>query len=153
MMLLIQDRDPYKAASLVPDKLKFKQLLELGQLVCSANISKVYKKIPQGKELQAWIKRNKVWTDRYMTYLWYWVSARLNCKPSTLLNLYNIRQDLIESTEHRKRIRYPKTAIFRYVKEYSEFTQYKTNSELPFDIAVEEYKKYVEWKVSKQLKN
>lgn len=55
-MLLILDKNPILAANLVPSKLKFKQLLELSQLICSAGISGVYKKIPQGKEIQNCIK-------------------------------------------------------------------------------------------------
>jgi hypothetical protein len=46
----------------------------------------------------------------------------------------------------------PTTAIFRYVKEYSEFTEYKSNAELDIDECVECYKKYVEWK-EKQFNN
>lgn len=38
-----------------------------------------------------------------------------------------------------------KTAIFRYKKDYSG-TTYATDTELPIDIAVAEYKKYMEWK-------
>lgn len=59
MMLLILDKNPILAANLVPSKLKFKQLLELSQLICSAGISGVYKKIPQGKEIQNWKDANK----------------------------------------------------------------------------------------------
>ena len=147
-MLLIQDRNPFKAASLVPDKLKFKQLLELAQLICSVEISNVYKKIPQGKELQAWVKKNRLWTYNYMTFLWYWTCASISCKPKTLLDLYKIRQDLFKSIEHRKRIRYPKTVVFRFVKEYKEFTEYERDVELPLSTAIKEYRKYVEWKVS-----
>ena len=35
MMLLITSSNPFIAASQVPDKLKFKQLLELCQMFCS----------------------------------------------------------------------------------------------------------------------
>lgn len=52
MMLIILDKNPLKSAELVPDKIKFKQLIELGQLICSAGISDVYKPIKQGKELE-----------------------------------------------------------------------------------------------------
>lgn len=38
------------------------------------------------------------------------------------------------------------TAIFRYVKEYEEFTEYSTNAELPIGIAIKEYEKYMDWK-------
>ena len=56
MFLLILDKDPIRSAHLIPDKLKFKQLIELGQLVCSAGISDIYKPIKQGKQLQEWKK-------------------------------------------------------------------------------------------------
>lgn len=49
MMLLILDENPILAANLVPSKLKFKQLLELSQLICSAGISGVYKKFHKVK--------------------------------------------------------------------------------------------------------
>lgn len=152
MFLLILDKNPYKAAELVPDRLKFKQLLELGQLICSAEISSVYKKINQGKELQEWIKNNKLWIYRYFTYLWFWSVGNINFKPKTMVDLYKIRQNLFDNTEHKKRIVYPKVAIFRYVKEYAEFTEYESNSELPIDIAINEYKKYAEWKENVRTK-
>lgn len=55
MMLLILDRNPVKSALLVPDKLKFKQLLELAQMISTITGS-VYKPVRQGKEIQEWIK-------------------------------------------------------------------------------------------------
>ena len=69
MFLLILDKNPDKSAELVPDRLKFKQMLELGQLICSAGISNVFKPIKQGKELQVWIKNNKNWIYWYMMFL------------------------------------------------------------------------------------
>ena len=39
-----------------------------------------------------------------------------------------------------------KTAIFRYVKEYEGNTVYNTDTELPIEVAIDEYKKYAEWK-------
>lgn len=38
-----------------------------------------------------------------------------------------------------------KTAIFRYKKDYSG-TTYATDTELPINVAIAEYKKYMEWK-------
>ena len=40
----------------------------------------------------------------------------------------------------------PQNAIFRYAKEYSGFTEYETNSELPIGVAISEYKRYLEYK-------
>ena len=42
-MLIVLSKWPRKAAERVPDKIKFKQLLELGQLVCSTEISSSFK--------------------------------------------------------------------------------------------------------------
>ena len=54
---------------------------------------------------------------------------RLKCKHSIIPNL--------------------KTAIFRYVKEYTPNTIYISGSELPITEVVPEYQKYVEWKGDK----
>lgn len=58
MMLIVLDKNPITAAKLVPNNLKFKQLLELAQMLCSCGFSNLYKKIPQGKAIQEWIKQN-----------------------------------------------------------------------------------------------
>ena len=151
MMLIITDKIPLKSSNyLVENTSKsfvFKSLLELGQLICSTGISNVYKPVKQGKELQKWILNNKLWTYRYYSLLWFWCIRNTNAKMKTLLDLYKIRDDLYESVECKYRIRYPKTAIFRYKKGY--VSKYKTNSELPLDVCCEEYKKYLEWKFEK----
>lgn len=145
MMLIICDKSPDKAVDwLVENTNKnfcFKQLLELGQLVCSCEISNVYKKINQGKSIQEWIKRNKLWTLRFYNHLFFfWCLCYIHAKPKTFCDLDKIRNDLWDNTEHRKRINYPKSAIFRYKQGYE--SEYTTNSELPIDIACELYKKY-----------
>ena len=43
-MLIVLDSNPVNAANKVPDKLKFKQLLELAQMICSCGYSDIYKK-------------------------------------------------------------------------------------------------------------
>jgi len=144
MFLLILDKNPYKAAELVPDRLKFKQLLELCQLICSAEISNVYKKIYQGKELQEWIKNNRMWTFRFLNGLWFWHLEHIKAKPQTSLDIYKIRNDLLDSFDNKKRLKCPKTIIFRYVKEYKSI--YPSNSELPIDIGIGQYKRYLIWK-------
>ena len=58
-----------------------------------------------------------------------------------------IEKDLYKYSVRKKLL--PETAIFRYVKEYEEFTEYPTNAELPIDVAVKEYEKYVEFKKDK----
>lgn len=146
MFLLILDKNPYKAAELVPDRLKFKQLLELCQLICSAGISDVFKPIKQGKELQEWVKNNSVWTYWFAMFLYDYCLNNINLKSETIYKIKCIIRDLHNSTDITKETKYPKTAIFRYVKEYAEFTEYESNSELEIDKCVEYYKKYVEWK-------
>ena len=144
MFLLILDKNPYRAAELVPDRLKFKQLLELGQLICSAGISDVYKKIYQGKDLQKWIKLNPIWVLSYYSSLLTWCILHIKLKKETFEKFRDIMCDLYNNfkTQEKSEI---KTAIFRYIKKYTE-TEYKSNSELPIDIAVNEYKKYAKWK-------
>lgn len=102
MFLLILDKNPYKAAELIPDRLKFKSLLELCQLICSAGISDVYKKVNQSKELQEWIKNNKLWISRCFTYLFFWVLENLDLQKETYLRLAKIKQDLWDNIEHKK---------------------------------------------------
>ena len=49
MMFIILDSCPIQAVYKLPEKIRFKQLIELAQLICSAGFSDIYKKIPQGK--------------------------------------------------------------------------------------------------------
>ena len=153
MMLIVTDKNPYKAASWLLDNTNknfcFKQLLELAQLVSSTGISNVYKPVKQGKELQAWILKHKLWTYRFFTALFFWCIGNVECKPKTLKDLSDIRYDLADSLDHYKRCCKPKTAVFRYKEGY--VSKYPSNSELPFDICVEEYKKYItEYKFRKE---
>ena len=66
MMLIIADKSPQKNFEYLVENTNknyiFKSLLELAQLVCSCGYSEVYKPIKQGKEIQEWIKNNKLWT-------------------------------------------------------------------------------------------
>lgn len=129
-----------------------KQVLELLQLICSAGYSNVYKKIPQGKAIQNWIKasnNNEMYVYFYMNY--------------ALYLLYNDICNLIPENQNKIFIDYAtkmdlknrdqcdnsniKTAIFRYQKQYKENTTYETNIELPIDIAIIEYRKYLKWKI------
>ena len=142
-MLIVLDKNPTEAACRVPEKLKFKQLLELGQLICSAYISFVFKPISQGKELQAWVKKNSYWTYFYYEELYEWSVSHINMKEETKKKLCHIMEDLWRySMDTNMNIG---TAIFRYVKEYED-TGYSTNTELPIDVAVEEYERYIQWK-------
>lgn len=155
MMLIICNKSPDKAVEwLVENTNKnfcFKQLLELGQLICSAGISDVYKSIKQGKELQEWIKNNRAWTYWFAMFLYDYCLNNLNLKAETIMKIKEIIRDLHNSTDITEETEYPKTAIFRYVKEYVEFTGYESNSELPIEVVTELYKKYItEFKFAKE---
>ena len=147
-MLVICDRKPEENALYIRKHTNknylFKSLLELAQLICSCGISQVYKPIKQGKELQAWILKNKLWTYRYYRSLLLLCLIDLNLKPKTAVDLKKIEYDLADSIEKKKRITYPKTAIFRYKKGYN--SNYKSNSELPIEECIKEYKEYLKWK-------
>ena len=142
MMLIILSKNPVYAAELVPNKLKFKQMLELCQLICSCGYCDIYKKIPQGKELQAWIKKNPGWVKTYACHLYLWCLENIEMKQKTMGDIFSIIasiNDICRTTEIE-------TAIFRYVKEYKDLTVYKNNEELLINVAIDEYKKYMIWK-------
>lgn len=147
MMLIICDKDPQKAVKYLVEHTNknfvFKQLLELGQLICSAGISDVYKKIPQGKELQEWVKYNAKYGHYMFMQLLKYVKKNINISKETYSRLYRIECDYSLYLFYSNK--YTKTAIFRYKKDYK--SQYPTNSELPINVAIEEYKKYLEWKI------
>lgn len=96
MMLIILDKNPYKSAELVPDRLKFKQLLELGQLICSAGISDVFKPIKQGKALQEWVKNNLLFIDCFYENLFVWVISNIKIKNETKEKFTKIGNDLFK---------------------------------------------------------
>lgn len=141
MMLIVLDKNPILAAQLVPNNLKFKQLLELAQMICSCGYSNIYKKIPQGKEIQSWIKQNYTWVKRFAINLLLWCKKNINLKEKTYVDILNI----IHSMPVTYFVLPIRTAVFRYKKGYIG-TTYATDTELPIDEAVREYKKYMEWK-------
>lgn len=146
MMLVVAEKNPIENALYIKENTNknflFKSLLELGQLICSCGISNVFKRVHRAKEIQKWILNNKLWVYRYYTALYFTCLINIKIKPATFVKLYNIRQDLFELIKHKRRITYPKTAIFRYKKGYN--TKYKTNIELPIEECTKEYKKYIE---------
>lgn len=152
MFLLVLDKNPIKSAELVPDKIKLKQLIELCQLICSAGISDVYKPIKQGKELQEWVRKNKGWCYHCFSSLLSYSNIYGKIKVKTYFKLATIRNDLKNSTILIPSDFYVGTAIFRYSKDYECMTKYKTNTELPIDECIKEYKKYVEWKKLKGVR-
>lgn len=150
MMLIILDKDPYIAANLVPDKIKFKQLLELGQLICSAGISSVYKPIKQGVKLQEWVNddKNIVWVLKFFSELkkLCYYKLKLNLKYETKLKIETLQCHLINEIYDRniKRFTPITTAILRYKEGYE--CKYPTNTELPIEECISEYEKYCVWK-------
>ena len=155
MMFLILDETPLGSVDYLlkhtNEKYLKKQVLELLQLICSAGYSNVYKKIPQGKAIQDWIKAdhtNQLYVFYYLEYAFYLLYNELNPIPEKYdqifldymesIKLYN--WDQCNCTDI-------KTAIFRYQKQYKEYTTYETNIELPIDICIKEYRKYLKWKI------
>ena len=141
MMLIVLDSNPVKAANKVPDKLKFKQLLELAQMICSCGYSDIYKKIPQGKKIQEWIKKNPVWVKTYAAILYYWCLEYIKMKEKTMSDLFLILASIPKPADFNCKI---ETAIFRYNKKYKSI--FPSDSEITIENAIKEYKKYLEWK-------
>lgn len=155
MMLIICDKRPsYTLGYLVEKTNKnfvFKQLLELGQLICSADISKVFKPLQTGKELQQWIKDNPYWTWRYFKCLFSWCKDNINLSFDTFRKFQQIDDDLelYIYTNGYRNLDIP-SVIFRYKKGYE--CEYKTNSELPIGVGCRLYKDYIKWKFKTNLK-
>ena len=144
MQLYILDKNPIISASLVPDKYKFKMLIELGQLLAGAGISNVYKPIKQGKELQAWVSEHRDYIYSYFNKLLRWSKSHINMSDSTVAKLEQIGLDLADSIG-KVAEKEPTHAYFRYAKEYKCDVASKTL--LPIDDCIAEYKKYLEWKI------
>ena len=144
MQLYILDKNPIISASLVPDKYKFKMLIELGQLVCSAGLSNVYKPIKQGKELQAWVSQHRDYTYSYFDKLLRWSKSHIDMQPSTLDKLQQISLDL-ENSLGQIAEKEPTHAYFRYAQAYDCSIASKTL--LPISNCIAEYEKYLEWKM------
>lgn len=144
MMLLIYDVNPQISAQRVPDGLKFKQLLELAQLISSVTNS-VYKPIKQGKEIQEWIKNNSGYIKMYYNTLFQWCKENINMKDKTISDLQTI-YDSISDTIYIT----PKNVIFRYSKDYTE-SKYFSKTLLPINEAIIEYNKYTNWKIKNMV--
>ena len=144
MMLLIQDEHAPTAARMVPDELKFKQLLELCQLICSAGFSDIFERVNRGKEIQEWIKRNEFWTFMYGITLFNWCMDNVKMKYETRDKFTRILNSL--SFSDTSFTPYAENVVFRYKKEYTD-TSYPTNTLLPIKEGKKEYIRYVKWKV------
>ena len=141
MMLIVLDREVNLAAYKVPNKLKFKQLLELCQLLCSCGYSDKYKGIKQGKAIQEWIKKNPEWVKTYGILLLNWSRSSVKLKEKTFIDMAQI---LINTPGNFNLGSTVDTAIFRYSKDYE--CDIPSNSELDINQAIGQYEKYMVWK-------
>lgn len=151
MMLIICDNNPQKAVDYLAEhtnkQFVFKQLLELGQLICSADISDEFKPVNQGQELQKWILANSAWTADFFEKLFDWCVFNGHIKMSyeTICKLEHIYETIRYFARCKLSKNTIKTAVFRYKKGYK--TDIPTNTLLPIDKCCEEYKKYLDWKM------
>lgn len=152
MMLIVLDKYPTIAARKLIDRTSkqfaFKQLIELGQLICSTGVSNVYKPVSRGKEIQNWILRNPCWVSTFYLALFVYLQDIINMTEDSKKKIRRIRYDLEENIQKTGKYSWNKaisSAIFRYKKDYKN-TKHKTNTELPINEAIEEYEKYLKWK-------
>ena len=101
------------------------------------------KPVVQGKEIMAWILNHKSWVYSYMVCLVNWTKQNIKVTMATAYKIEQIMYDLYKVANDFK---YPITAIFRYKQGYE--CEYESNSELSIDVAIEEYKKYINYKFS-----
>ena len=153
MNLFILDKDPIVSAQKFYDKMgskyAFKMLIELGQLICSAEISDVYKTIPQGKELQEWVKENPHYIKYYFSKLFNLCrESNLSLKEQTVKNIASIIGDLCDYSYYFEcsdlGFEYIYDAYFRYSKEYKCDIPSKTL--LSIDDCIRETELYLDWK-------
>lgn len=155
MMFLVLARTPLSSVDYLlnhtNEKYLKKQILELMQLICSAGYSDVYKKIPQGKAIQNWIKasnNNEMYVYFYINYAFYLLYNDIyNFIPDNQQKIFTDYANKMDLNWDQCEANNIKTAIFRYQKQYKEYTTYDTNIELPIDICINEYRKYLKWKI------
>ena len=140
MQLYILDKEPSKSANLVPNKYKFKMLLELGQMISTLTNNGVYKPIKQGKELVCWIGKHKSWTRIYFETLLRWSENNINMKYETREKLLKIYESLTEDGHTE-----PEVAYFRYKEGYP--SNIPSKSLLDIDRCIINYQNYLDWKL------
>lgn len=143
MQLYVLDKNPVISANLLPDKYKFKMLIELAQMVSTITCS-TYKPVRQGKVIMNWIKNNGNYTKMYYNTLLTWALKNINMKEKTILDLLTIYKSMVDDIRFNN-IKSINTAIFRYKNTYK--SNIKTDEELCIDKCIEEYKKYLKWKL------
>ena len=147
MFLLVLDKNGAKSARLVPDGIKFKQLLELMQLLSTEFEIDCMKPIKQGKEIRKWIRNNISWVFSFYHGLAFYCLFKMKSKSETKYKIFRIAHILDELCEEEKE---PTTAIFRYSKDYQ--CDIPTNTELPIEQCISEYQKYIKWKQDNKVR-
>lgn len=150
MMFIILDKNPIKAVDKLPHSVRFKQLIELTQLLSSCGVTDVYKSIPQGKELQKWILKHLDYIWFYYSNLYYWCTKNIKLSDKTNMDIRRVLGDLWDKqsfnenglVEHD-----PQTIVFRYSKDYTN-TNIQSKTLLPIDLGIQEYEKYTQWKIN-----
>lgn len=149
MMLMVFNKNPkLNSEYLIKHTNKsfvFKSLLELAQLVSTATGNGVYKPIKQGAELVNWIKRYPDWTYQYFETLFDWCKINVNLSEKTTRDFTKILSSIPELGNDL--FGTPTSAIFRYSNKYQSVVETKT--ELPILECMEQYKKYIQWKMEK----
>ena len=145
-MLIILNKEPDLAvtrlAQLTTKHFCFKQLIELGQLVCSAGISNEFKRVPQGKDIQDWIRRNPRWISDYFQGLLTLASHNTNMSTETYNKLQQIFWHICKYCLDRNMLN-PSidTGIWRYKSSY--ISEYPSNIELPIYEVTDLYYDYI----------
>ena len=150
IQLFILDKSAEKSAQILFDamgsKYCFKLAIEGFQLICSAGFSDIYKKIPQGKIFQNWLKDYlpaRDWFYENVSHLLLLSSYEINISEETEIKTDKILQDFSDNLPFEtENLVY---APFRYAKEYK--CNIPTDTLLPIEDCIAEYKKYLEWKV------
>lgn len=134
-------------------------LKELCQLISSALISEgveddcLYKPVAQGKELQKFILANKAWVFLYGEGFMRAVRHNTKTSWSTLMKYRRILDKLWDSQEEPAKPSgniFPKEGYFRYSEAYT--CEVPSKTLLDIDSCIDQYRKYLEWKISKVTK-
>lgn len=153
MMFIILDKNPIKAVDKLPHSVRFKQLIELTQLLSSCGITNVYKPISQGKELQEWILNHLDYVFSYYNNLSQWCIKNIKLSDKTKTDIHIAIADLWskQSFNENGLVGHdPQNIIFRYSKDYTN-TNIQSKSLVPIDLGIQEYEKYTQWKIDNDV--
>lgn len=141
MQLYILDKNTIRSAIKIPEKYRFKMLLELAQMVSSLTGS-VYKPVKQGKKLVSWINHHRRYVYYYFGYLYFWGLKHIKMKQKTKEDLYSIWQSLKPLSG-----KLPVYAYFRYRNDY--ICEAVSDECLDIGECISLYEKYLKWKKEK----